>query len=307
MDAHVRPRARVGIIGAGRVGRAFAHATRRRGFEVVAAWSRTDAARQRFADEFGTNSPRTIAEAVDEAELVIVAVPDAQIDSVVRELSELVDPARSPLVVVTSGSWSMDGGEPLRAVGGRVVRIHPLRAITDAAPVDVLDGVVAAITAPSETELAAAVSLATRLGLEPFELADADAATWHAAGVLAAGGITTLLAAARDLAIAAGVAPDVALRAMADLARGAIDSAAMQTPERSLTGPVARGDADTVAAHVDALRRRRPELVDTYREVTRTTAQLAREAGRIDDATLERIDTALADDRHATAGASTWA
>ncbi len=307
MDATVRPRTRVAIIGAGRVGRAFAYASRRAGLDFVGAWSRTDAARRRFADQFGIAPPVSMADAIDACDILIVSVPDEQLDSVLREVAERTSATNDPLVVVTSGSWSIDQGAPIVAAGGRVVRIHPLRAITDASAPDVLDGVVAAVTAATDPDRVTAHTLAATLGMEPFELADADAATWHAAGAIAAGGVTTLLAAARDLAFASGLAPDAALRALADLARGAIDDAVAQTPELSLTGPVVRGDAATVAAHVDALHRRRPDLLDTYRSLSRATAALAHRAGRIDEDACERIDIALAHEHPAPTVDATWA
>ena len=72
-------------------------------------------------------------------------------------------------------------------------------------------------------------------------------------------------------------------------------------------GPAVRGDAATVAAHLDALRERRPDLVDTYRALTRATADLAHRAGRVDDETLERIDTAMASEAPVQDGVTSWA
>ncbi len=293
MDAHVRPRMRVGIIGAGRVGRALARASRRGGLEVAAGWSRTPAARERFSAEFGVLVPATLDGALAGCDVLVVAVPDEQLDAVLRDLANRIDAGTDPLVVLTSGSTSIELGAPVTRAGGRIARIHPLLAITDKLPEEALDGVVAAVTAATDADLHAARDLATRLGMVPFELADADAVTWHAAGTIAAGGITTLLAAARDLAIDAGLAPDVALRAMADLARGALDRAVALGPEAALTGPVVRGDASTVAAHVATLQADHPELVGPYRAVAHATAELAHRSGRIDDDDLTRIDGAL--------------
>lgn len=303
MDVNVPPRTRVGIIGAGRVGRALGHASRRAGLDIVAACSRTDASRQRFSEEFGTTIPARLADAITGCDIILVAVSDEQLEAVCHELAAALDVDAAPLVVLTSGSTSIEVAAPVAAAGGRVVRIHPLHAITDATRPEEFDGVVAAITASTDTTRDAARELATRLGMAPFALDDADAPTWHAAGALAAGGITTLIAAARDLATSAGMTPDTALRAMADLARGAIDRAVDQTPEVSLTGPVVRGDASTVATHLDALRKLRPDLVAPYRAVAQATAELAHRAGRIDDDQLTQLDDAI-DDR---SSATTWA
>ena len=307
MDHDVQPRTRVGIIGAGRVGRALARASRRAGLDVAAAWSRTEHTRQRVAGELAIPVATSLDEAVVGCDIVIVAVPDEQLAAVLLELAGRIDDGAAPLVVVTSGSSSIELGESVRTAGGRVVRIHPLRAITDVMQADALDGVVAAVTASGDADGAAARELATRLGMVPFELADADASTWHAAGSIAAGGVTTLLAAARDLAVLAGLEPDAALRAMADLARGAIDQAVTQSPEAALTGPVVRGDAGTVAAHVAAIQARRPDLVDPYRAVARASADLAHRSGRIDDDVLARIDEAIGDGPTVDEVVTTWA
>jgi predicted short-subunit dehydrogenase-like oxidoreductase (DUF2520 family) len=111
--------------------------------------------------------------------------------------------------------------------------------------------------------------------MRPFDLDDDAAPAWHAAASIAAGGVTSLIAAARDLSVSAGVPLEIALDAHAALARTAAEQARRETPERSLTGPYARGDAATVAAHVAAIGEHRPDLVDLYRELGLLTTVLA--------------------------------
>jgi predicted short-subunit dehydrogenase-like oxidoreductase (DUF2520 family) len=304
MDQHVQPRMRVGIIGAGRVGRVLAHASRRGDLDVVAAWSRTDAARHAFAAEFGIPPTQSLDAAVLGCDVAVVAVPDEQLADVLRELAQCVERGSSPLVVLASGSASVaEVGAPVRAAGGRVVRLHPLLGITQASPPDALDGIVAAVSGIDAPDEHAASELARRLGMEPFVLADADAGLWHAAGSIAAGGVTTLLAMAQELAVEVGMAPELALRAMGTLAATAVARAAEETPGAALTGPVVRGDAATVVAHLDALAERRPEFVAPYGALAAATGDLAMRAGRIDADARERLDAVLDGER----GAATWA
>src|SRR5690606_21032167 len=118
------------IIGAGRVGRALALASRRSGLDVVAGWSRTEPNRRRFADEFDVPVATRSADAIDGCDIVFVAVPDEQLAPALADLASRLDGSRAPFVVITSGSASIGVGAPVVTAGGRLVRIHPLRAIT---------------------------------------------------------------------------------------------------------------------------------------------------------------------------------
>jgi len=284
---------RVGIIGAGRLGRTLARASTRAGLVIVAGWSRGLVDRQRFADQLEVPVAASFDDAVRGVDVVFVAVPDDQLAGVLDELAARIDRSTPPLVVLTSGSASIELGAPVEAAGARIVRIHPLQGVTEHSPAHALDGAVAAVTSRDEQSRTLAWLLAAQLRMRPFDLADEHAATYHAAGAIAAGGVTTLVAIARDLAIAAGMEPDAALRAMAALATSAITRAVEETPERALTGPVVRGDATTVAAHVEAVSSHGSVIASVYAELTRATIELATAAGRIDPVASERLADAL--------------
>lgn len=248
-------------IGAGRMGSAITAAATRAGIDVVGGWTRS-----------GGDDVDTLLSVVDVA---FVAVPDDAIDDVVRDLdARMGESERDLLVVITSGVAQIERLAG-RAPNLRLARIHPLRAITLDAPAGILDGAVTAVTATDDATGSHAMGLARRLGMRPFELDDEDAAAWHAAGTIAAGGVVTLLAVARDLAIRAGVDEPAALAAVADLATGAIAHAARTSPEHALTGPVARGDDGTVAAHRAMLGNDCPELLELYDALAGRTRLLA--------------------------------
>jgi len=215
----------VNVIGAGRVGSAVAARLAERGVE-----------------------PR------EDAEIVLLCVPDAAIPAVARRLAP------------GSGSWvgHTSGATPLSALDPHERRfgLHPLQSFTRARGPEQLDGAFAAITSETAEARDVGFELARLLGLHPFELADDDRALYHAGAAIASNYLVTLHRAAADIFEAIG-APAEALR---PLMQGVIDNGF------ELTGPIARGDWATVARHVDAIRERKPRLEPLYRVLAEATA-----------------------------------
>ena len=192
----------------------------------------------------------------DGAELVLLCVPDSAITEVAQE----VEPG--PWIAHTSGGTSLAALDP----HARRFALHPLQTFTRARGPEQLDGAFAAIRAESDEARALGFELAELLGLHPFELDDDERALYHAGAVVASNFLVTLHNAASDLVEAAG-APAEALE---PLRRRVIENGF------ELTGPVARGDLETIEAHLAAIRARRPSLEPLYRMLTEATKALAR-------------------------------
>jgi predicted short-subunit dehydrogenase-like oxidoreductase (DUF2520 family) len=284
------------------MGRALLHAARGSGLDIVGAWSRTAQSRDSIAAELELPVPESVDHLIARSDLVFVAVADDALPQVLDELaSSAAVRATRPLVLVTSGAMRIDELPERVRADLRIARLHPLQTVTPTSDEHTFDGVVAAITAYDDAVRDATAAIATRLGMRPFPLVDEHAATWHVAGALASGAVATLVAAARDLAVDVGVDPALALEAVAALAARTVERCAAETPEQALTGPVVRGDAGTVAAHVATLEDHHPELVDAYRALSSLTVSVALDAGRIDGAAAARIEHVL---EHTRAGAA---
>jgi pantoate--beta-alanine ligase len=203
---------------------------------------------------------RGIALDADGAEIVLLCVPDAAIP----EVAAGVEP----------GPWigHVSGATPLAVVAPHVRRfsLHPLQTFTRGSGPQHLDGAWAAVTGESPEALAVGFELAEVLGLRPFELDDDHRALYHAGAAIASNYLVTLQRAAARLLEEAG-APSEAL---APLMRRTVESGF------ELTGPVARGDWDTVERHVAAIRSTAPELERPYRVLADMTAALANGAER---------------------------
>jgi predicted short-subunit dehydrogenase-like oxidoreductase (DUF2520 family) len=141
--------------------------------------------------------------------------------------------------------------------------MHPLQTFTRARGPEQLDGAWAAVTAESEEARVAGFWLAETLGLKPFELGDAARPLYHAGAAIASNYLVTLHTVASELFRAAGAPPE----ALVPLMRRTIDNGF------ELTGPIDRGDWETVAAHRRAIRESRPELEPLYEVLAEATAR----------------------------------
>jgi predicted short-subunit dehydrogenase-like oxidoreductase (DUF2520 family) len=226
------------------------------------------------------------ADAAD-ADVVLLAVPDAEIAAAAAAIA----PGR--LVGHLSGATTLAPLAPHESFS-----LHPLMTVTgpersggasrsgqrrpdeaaphqgrrpDARAVHPFQGASAAIAGSTHHALEVARALAGRLGLRAIDVADADRAAYHAAASIAANFLVTLEATAERLAQTTGV--DRA--ALAPLARAALDNWAALGAERALTGPIARGDHDTVARQREAVAQRCPELLEAWDALASLTRDLA--------------------------------
>jgi predicted short-subunit dehydrogenase-like oxidoreductase (DUF2520 family) len=186
--------------------------------------------------------------------LLAIATPDSRIAAVCSALAPRLEPGAG--VVHFSGATSV---EALAAASGPRASVHPLQTVwADRGPGQ-LEGAHAAVT--GDWELGA--GLARNLGMIPFALADEAKPVYHAASVFASNYLVTLTHAAVVLLQRAGVEREAALTALRPLQHRTVDVAGLPP-----TGPIARGDAATVAAHLRAVG---PDLEPLYRALGRAT------------------------------------
>jgi predicted short-subunit dehydrogenase-like oxidoreductase (DUF2520 family) len=188
------------------------------------------------------------------AELTLLCVPDTAIRDVAQGLS-------------LGQGWigHVSGATPLSALDPHERRfsLHPLQTFTRNRGPEQLDGAWAAVTAENDEARGQALELARTLGLEPFELDDTDKPLYHAGAAMASNFLVTLHRAAAGLVAAAGVPPE----ALEPLMRRTIEN------DFELTGPIERGDWETVEAHRQAIRAARPDLEPLYDVLAEATTR----------------------------------
>jgi predicted short-subunit dehydrogenase-like oxidoreductase (DUF2520 family) len=191
---------------------------------------------------------------VGNADLVVVCVPDRAIS----EVAHAIEPG--PWIAHTSGASSLTALDP----HARRFSLHPLQTFSQDLGAEQLDGSWAAISGESERALEAARELAGLLGVTPFVLDDEDRPLYHAAAQFASAFLVTLHDVAAELMEAVEAPPE----ALEPLMRRTIENGFRHT------GPLVRGDRETIERHLDALAARHPELVPMYRALADVEAAL---------------------------------
>ncbi|MCC3772134.1 Rossmann-like and DUF2520 domain-containing protein [Streptomyces sp. UNOC14_S4] len=282
----------VGVVGAGRVGPPLAAALRLAGHRPVAASGVSDASRRRAAELLPGVPLVPPAEVLARAELVLLTVPDDVLPGLVAGLAETGAVRPGQLLVHTSGRHGTAVLDPARRAGALPLALHPAMTFTGTqVDVERLAGCSFGVTAPEELRLAAE-ALVIEMGGEPEWIEESARPLYHAALAIGSNHLVTLVAQAMDLLRTAGVtAPD---RMLGPLLGAALDNA-LRSGDAALTGPVARGDAGTVAAHITELRAHAPQAVAGYLAMARTTADRALAAGLLKPELAEDLLGVLAD------------
>ena len=283
----------VGIVGTGRVGAALGAALRAAGHRVVAASGVSTASRAR-AEALLPGVPLVDpVDVVGGCDLALLTVPDDALPDLVRGLATTGALRRGQLLVHTSGRHGLAVLAPATEVGSLPLALHPAMTFTGTA-VDVarLAGATFGVTAPPALR-PVAEALVVEMGAEPAWVAEEHRPLYHAALAAGANHLVTLVAESMDLLVRAGI--EHPGRLLGPLLGAALDNA-LRSGDAALTGPVARGDAGTVAAHLRALRETSPQSCAAYVALARLTADRALAAGSLRPAAAEALLEVLAGD-----------
>jgi predicted short-subunit dehydrogenase-like oxidoreductase (DUF2520 family) len=287
-------RLNVGVVGAGRVGTALAVALSRAGHRLSGASAVSKASRDRV-EQFLPGTPvLQPEEVVSGADLVLLTVPDDALGGLVRGLAATGAPLAGRLLAHASGRHGLAVLQPAADLGALPLALHPVMTFTGRPDdADKLAGITFGVTAPEVLRPAAEV-LVMEMGGEPVFIAEADRGLYHAALAGAANHLVTQVVQAADLLTRAGVAQPA--RMLGPLLSAALDNA-LRLGDAALTGPVARGDAETVAGHVEALRAGAPEALPAYLALARLTATRALASGMLSTPDAQRLLDVLAEAR----------
>ncbi|MFD0329938.1 Rossmann-like and DUF2520 domain-containing protein [Streptacidiphilus monticola] len=263
----------VGVVGTGRVGPALGAALQLAGHRVVAASGVSDASRRRAEALLPGVRLVTPPQVSAAADLLLLTVPDDALADLVRGLAETGAIRPGQIVAHTSGAHGTAILEPAARAGALPLALHPAMTFTGTS-VDVarLAGCPFGVTAPQEFR-PVAEALVVEMGGEPEWVPEEVRPLYHTALAHGSNHLVTLVAQAMELLADAGVAEPG--RMLGPLLGAALDNT-LRSGDAALTGPVARGDAGTVARHVAELTRRQsPQILDSYLAMARATADRA--------------------------------
>jgi predicted short-subunit dehydrogenase-like oxidoreductase (DUF2520 family) len=238
------------VVGAGRAGRSISAAANLAGVATQLA------------------GREQAVEACRQAEVALLCVPDAAIVDACAAIADAVPPLR--FVGHVSGATTLDALAEARARGAEAFSLHPLQTIPDGGAD--LTGAPCAVSGSSAAALQLAEGLAESLGMRPFDVPEERRAAYHAAASIASNLLVALEESSAELLGRIGV--EDARELLAPLVLRTAANWAERGPD-ALTGPIARGDAETVRGHVAALRESAPELLPLYEALTERAAELA--------------------------------
>lgn len=281
---------RLAFIGAGRLARTLAPAWAAAGQRITAVASRQPAQARALAEQLPGCRALPAAEALADADLVLLTVADDAIAAVAAAL-----PWRAGQAVIhCSGATELSALATAQAAGARVGGFHPLQIFSDPEQArQRLAGSAVAIEAADPDLRRRLQQLALALGLQALELRPGTRAAYHAAANLAASSLLAVLEEARQVWASIGLPPEQALPALLPLAQGTLQAAQARGLAGALSGPVARGDAGVLDAHLQALQILGSEHAEFYRGLLRRQLGLAEQAGRLDAAALQRLRNGL--------------
>ena len=276
----------ISIIGAGRLGTSLGRALAARGHRIRALACRSLRSARESRRIVGQGRPVTdLAAAAAAGRIVILCLPDEKIRAAAARLARSGVEWSGKTVLHTSGLLPAEELRPLRKCGAAAGSFHPAQSFPEKGmPPSRFRGISFGLEG-DRTALDVAARLVRDLGGRVLIISEAAKPLYHAACILASNYPVVLWQAAAGLLVRAGITGREAVRLIVPLAEGTLRSVKKLDPEVALTGPIVRGDAGTVRAHLEALRRSAPEYLRLYRENGLAALKIAGKRGLADGKT----------------------
>src|SRR3954466_1870548 len=269
---------RIGVVGAGRVGAVLSAALRAAGHDIVAAAGESTASVGRIEallPGVRRAKPTDVARSCD---LLLLTVPDDMLENVVTTMVGAGAIRSGQVVCHTSGRPGLAVLDAAAAIGARPLALHPAMTFTGTAvDLDRLPGCVFGVTAREE-DRALAESLVTDMGGVTMWVPEDKRTLYHAGLAHGANHLVTLVAQAMELLAASGA--DDPAATLRPLLSAALDNA-LVSGDAALTGPIVRGDVNTVRAHLADIAATSPATLEAYVAMARATANRAVLDGRL--------------------------
>jgi predicted short-subunit dehydrogenase-like oxidoreductase (DUF2520 family) len=274
------------IFGAGKVGRAIAHALRKTKGPPIKVTLH--------------GARRGLPKKKIDADLLLLAVRDRDLLPLAQELAETGVVSRRTACVHAAGSQTADVIAPLRAVSAGVAQMHPMISFASLTTFPTLARGHMHIKGDAVAEKRAR-ALAKRLGMTPRTFDALDTVGYHASAGLVANGAAALAAVGAELLVKSGVPMNVAPKMLGPLLRSVAENVEALGFPSALTGPVRRGDAVAVEKHWRVLEARLPAAFALYLASVEAQVPLARGIGEVSGASLDAIEQFVARARLALA------
>lgn len=285
---------KIAIIGAGPVGTGIGFLLQKKGHQIVGVASRTFRSAHRASVFLETKAYKDKISLAKEADVVLITTSDHAICSVAEEVAEGGGFRQGQTVMHMSGSMSSEVLFPAKETGARTVSIHPLQSCASVErAIENIPGSIFSIEG-DEDAYPVAKQLVTDMGGEYFFITAEAKPLYHAAACVASNYLVSLVDLSWRLMEKAGMPRNMAAQALLPLMEGTIKNIQRMGIPQALTGPISRGDVETVEEHLDAMSKQAPDLVPLYSYLGKHTLLLAEAKGNISNDQVTAFDQLLA-------------
>lgn len=268
---------RIGFIGAGKVGKALGLYFIRHGADVAGYYSRTEASARNAAALTGTSFYADIPLLAAECGILFVTTPDGAISSVDAEAEAMIREglaAQDRIWIHTSGALPSTTFSALSARGCAVGSLHPMQSFSDpSASANMLESSYFTIEG-SEAALEAMRGLLDQCGARYDTIETQNKPLYHTGACILSNYLVTLLNSGFSCLEAAGLRGEVVFEAALPLIEGTLQNVRSQGTVAALTGPIVRGDTETVSVHLAALDEKLPAQAALYRSLGLATVEM---------------------------------
>ncbi|GFM29353.1 Rossmann-like and DUF2520 domain-containing protein [Novosphingobium sp. PY1] len=263
---------RIGVIGTGRVAQALALGLGKATSSPPLIWGRSAAGREEAISRVGrkASASENMSDLIEACDIIAIAVSDDAVAPVVKQMASLIPAEHTPFVFHVSGRSGAAVLDSLREKGALTAAIHPAMTFTGNPLEEVtrMSGAYFAITGSSDSAWETARQIVAGLGGVTAEITEDRRALYHAGLCHAANHLVTLLSGSSRILSAAGVEEPNAM--LAPLARAALENSLARGFD-ALSGPVLRGDRETIGRHMTALADQCPQVLPAYRAMALAT------------------------------------
>ncbi len=270
---------RLGLVGAGRAGQALGRSLAPHCATPPLFYDLIEAQLERaVAAVPAAEATRELGRLARTCDLIAIAVSDDAITAAVAALGSDLPPGNPPFVFHVSGRSGAGVLDPLHAVGAAVAAIHPVMTFVGDPAIEVkrMHGAPFAVTAPDDRSRALALKVVKAAGGQAFVVEEAARALYHAALCHAANHLVTLVSGGASMLQAAGV--ERPFDVLGQLVRSAVENT-LKGGMQALSGPLLRGDLETIENHLVAMDRSAPEILPDYIAMARATLRALEVAG----------------------------
>ena len=285
---------KVAVVGCGRLGKALVRFLGEAGCQVTGVAGNNLETIRKFAQEARisqfSDQPWEVTGKVD---LVFITTPDGSIKSVCEHISQNRGFKAKSVVVHCSGAHPSTILSSAQTCGTWTASMHPLQSFADVQfTTNPFNDIVISIEGDSQA-LPLVSKIAAGLGGKIINVKTEAKVLYHAAAVTASNYLVTLMDLSFRLLETAGIEPEEAMEVLYPLVQGTLNNIKNNGIAAALTGPIARGDAGTIARHLQQIQRQKPELLQIYKALGVQTIKIAASRGELTQVALVALEQAI--------------